>query len=1053
MQWIALIFTILLILPSTSQATDGKVYTVAIDSEYAPYEFVDVDGKVKGMLPDLLRAIGHSAGVTFQFLPMAWPDAVAALKHGRVDVVNMIRTPARAGQFEFSEPHSHIDQALFRNEHHADIHGIASIAGSRVALLHYDIAVEKLAKRDDFDRIMVNSKQEGFLMLNTGKVAAFFAAEQPGLYFLRQHALAHVEIAATGLFPQDFCFAAKKGNTAIIALLNRALATLKQSGHYDDIIQPWLLAPPGWLQLHKQPVLAAMLALVLLAIGFVLWNMQLRRTVARQTQELRQEREQLVENEAYRRTLYEQSPIGLALCRMDGCLVDINQAYADILGRSIADTLQLSYWDITPESYAEDEQRQLQALESTGSYGPYEKEYLHKDGHRVPVRLNGVILERGGERFIWSSVEDTRREKAQQFLMAEQAEVMQAVIENSPNGILVINSDARIERANPSACACFGYDKEELLQMTLHDLVPEDIRPQHFALFADEVAGRTHQIMGQTRELRARRNDGSQFPCAVTVSHFTVMGNKRLFSVLVQDLSQRKQAEQDSRRLASILEATSDFVAMADTSGRVLYINSAGKTMLGLDTPDLPQDLMLSDIHPNAAMQKIEQEILPAAVKHGVYQSDSTLRDLAGKEIPVSAVFMAHDLSRDGQPTKYSVIARDLTEERAMQAKIEHSQRLESLGVLAGGIAHDFNNILTAIMGNAAMAELKALHNPQDMPKYMHNIVESSEKAAELCKQMLAYSGKGKFVVKAVDLSAMVEDITKLLEISIAKGVVIKYHLSEQLPAVEADVAQMQQVIMNLIINASDAIGEKSGVISISTGVIQADQYYLASTSMNDALPAGRYVYLEVSDTGCGMSRKTQAKLFEPFFTTKFAGRGLGMSAVLGIVRGHHGTIKIYSESRRGTTFKVLLPLSDQPAEIAKPPTSSGQGWLASGTVLIVDDEETIRETAAMMLEDMGFATLTATDGVDGVRVYRERQDAIVAVLMDMTMPKMDGKTCYTELRRINKHVQVVLSSGYNEEEATSRFAGQKLAGFIQKPYTPDVLKEKMQQFMSRAEQ
>jgi len=1048
MQWVALICAMLAILPGSSLAADGKVYTVAIDSEYAPYEFVDVDGKVKGMLPGLLEAIGQSAGVQFRFLPMAWPDAVAALKSGEVDLINMIHTPARTGQFEFSEPHSHIHQALFRYDRHADIHDIASIAGSRVALQNYDIAVEKLASRDDFERVMVNSKQEGFLMLNAGKVAAFFAGEQPGLYFLRQHELAHVEIAATGLFPQDFCFTARKGNTAIIALLNRHLAKLKQSGEYDHIIRPWQLTPPNWVQLHKQEVLAGIVLLAMLALGFMLWNMQLRRTVGRQTRDLRKERTQLLESEAYRRTLYEQSPIGLALCRMDGHLIDINQAYADIIGRSVEETLQLTYWDITPEDYGEDEQQQLQSLENAGRYGPYEKEYLHKDGHRVPVRMNGVILERDGERFIWSCVEDISQEKAQQLKLAEQAEVMQAVIENSPLSILVLDNEANIHRANPSACNIFAYTEQELLQMTIHDLVPDDIRAKHYALFQDEVEGNLHQIMGETRELRARRKDGVIFPCAVTVSYFTIAGNKQLFSVLIQDLTQPQQAEQESRRLTSILEATSDFVAMTDAEERVLYINAAGRRMLGLHASALPDNLMFSDLHPDATNKKLEQEILPGAIKNGVYQSDYTLLNRNGDEIPVSAVFMAHDLSKDGRPDMYSVIARDLTEEREMHAKIEHSQRLESLGVLAGGIAHDFNNILTAIMGNAAIAERKALINPQDTARYLGNIVESSEKAAELCKQMLAYSGKGKFVVKAINLSAMVENITKLLEISISKNVVLKYHMAEQLPAVEVDMAQIQQVIMNLVINASDAIGDKSGVISIATGVMQADSAYLAGTSMDDQLSEGRYVYMEVSDTGCGMDKKTRSKLFEPFFTTKFTGHGLGMSAVLGIVRGHHGAIKVYSEIGRGSTFKVLLPMSNQQAETMMLETPSSDKWHGSGTVLIVDDEETIRETAAMMLEDMGFETLTATDGLDGVRVYQQHQHEIVAVLMDMTMPKMDGKTCFTELRRINKQVNVVLSSGYNEQEATNRFAGQGLAGFIQKPYTPDALQVKMQQIL-----
>jgi len=253
---------------------------------------------------------------------------------------------------------------------------------------------------------------------------------------------------------------------------------------------------------------------------------------------------------------------------------------------------------------------------------------------------------------------------------------------------------------------------------------------------------------------------------------------------------------------------------------------------------------------------------------------------------------------------------------------------------------------------------------------------------------------------------------------------------------------------MNLVINASEAIENRSGVICISTGVINLDQSYLQDTSINIDVQEGRYVFLEVSDTGVGMDEQTQQRIFEPFFTTKFTGRGLGMSAVLGIIRGHHGTMKVYSELKRGTTFKILLPISDQRPEKIDPIQTIINQWQGSGAVLIVDDEEAIRETAAMMLEDMGFSTFTAVNGLDGVEVYRKHQDEISAVLLDMSMPKLDGQGCFQELRRINKNVKVVLSSGYNEQDATSRFTGKGLAGFVQKPYLPQTLENIMRQLI-----
>jgi len=390
-------------------------------------------------------------------------------------------------------------------------------------------------------------------------------------------------------------------------------------------------------------------------------------------------------------------------------------------------------------------------------------------------------------------------------------------------------------------------------------------------------------------------------------------------------------------------------------------------------------------------------------------------------------------------------------EKEKMQQQVEHTQRLESLGVLAGGIAHDFNNLLTSIMGNAAMAERKVVYDPVAGKKCLTKIVQSSEKAALLCKQMLDYSGKGHFIIKPINLSAMVEGVTSLLGASIHSTIELNYHLAHQLPCIEADEAQLQQVVMNLVINASDAIGEKGGTITLSTGHLHADARLLAKSALphDDKLDEGEYVVLEVSDTGCGMDKDTRQRLFEPFFTTKFTGRGLGMSAVQGIIRGHKGAVSVDSEPGRGTTFKILFPVSAKRVEESKPCNTEFVDWQAAGTVLIIDDEEIIREIAALMLEDFGFQTITAVDGLDGVDAYKRHQSDIVAVLMDMTMPRLDGEGCFRKLRQIDPNVQVILSSGYNEQDVTGRFSGEGLAGFVQKPYHPDALRDAMRQFMT----
>jgi PAS domain S-box-containing protein len=379
------------------------------------------------------------------------------------------------------------------------------------------------------------------------------------------------------------------------------------------------------------------------------------------------------------------------------------------------------------------------------------------------------------------------------------------------------------------------------------------------------------------------------------------------------------------------------------------------------------------------------------------------------------------------------------SERKALEEKIQHTQKLESLGVLAGGIAHDFNNLLMGILGYAGLAQLE-LPNSSEAHNYLKEIEVSGRRAADLCKQMLAYSGKGKFIVKPLDLSELVEEMSNLLNVSISKAAVLKSNFAKALPAIEADPTQIRQVVMNLITNASEALEEKNGVISISTGWMECDSEYLRDTYLDVDLPPGPYVYVEVADTGCGMDEDTKGKLFDPFFTTKFTGRGLGLAAVLGIVRGHGGTIKVYSEKGKGSVFKVFFPASETPVAKSGATDASVLPLNGQGTILVVDDEETVRRLSRRILERAGYKVFTASDGTEGLELYRQYADTIDLVLLDMTMPRLGGEAAFRELRRIRSDVRVLLSSGYNEQEATSGFAGKGLSGFIQKPYTPDEL-------------
>lgn len=392
-------------------------------------------------------------------------------------------------------------------------------------------------------------------------------------------------------------------------------------------------------------------------------------------------------------------------------------------------------------------------------------------------------------------------------------------------------------------------------------------------------------------------------------------------------------------------------------------------------------------------------------------------------------------------------IFTDATVRLELESKILQAQKLESLEVLAGGIAHDFNNLLVGILGNS---ELALMDMPPEAPAREHvkQVEKTAKKATDLVRQMLAYSGKGRFVLEPLDPQNIVQEMTHLLELSISRKAFIKYDFADSVPPIEADATQVRQIIINLVTNASDAIGDRSGVICIATGAMECDRAYLSETYLDDDLPEGLYSYIEVSDTGIGMSPTVRERIFDPFFTTKFTGRGLGLAAVLGIVRGHRGAVKVYTEQGCGTTVKVLFPSIEKCEPMVDAPVFLSQPMSQDSKILLVDDEETVRAVGRSMLERMGLEVLTAADGQEALEIFAEHKGVVSCVILDLTMPVVGGEECFRELRRIRRDVPVILTSGYNEQDLISRFAGKGLAGFMQKPYRMAVLQKKIQEAM-----
>jgi PAS domain S-box-containing protein len=528
------------------------------------------------------------------------------------------------------------------------------------------------------------------------------------------------------------------------------------------------------------------------------------------------------------------------------------------------------------------------------------------------------------------------------------------------------------------------------------------------------------------------------------------------FALLARSHAARRvRTENLLRQVADrVLGVVYQFRLNADGTSSFPYASEAIRQIYRVEPEEVRWNAakVFAVLHPDdiagisASIEASAKGLSPWIHEYRVKFADGTVRWLAGNAAP--------QREADGATLWHGFIT-DITERKAADAavagferKLQETQKLESLGVLAGGIAHDFNNILTGVLGNASLASLE-LPAGSAAQSNLESIRLGALRAADLCKQMLAYSGKGRFVVRKASLNALVEETTQLLQISISKQAVLRFNLQPNLPAVEVDATQIRQVIMNLVINASEAIGQKSGVISLTTGLTRVDRAYLGGTILAPELPVGTYVSLEISDTGCGMSAETQSKIFEPFFTTKFTGRGLGLAAVLGIVRGHGGALKVYSEVGRGTTFKLLFPCAEGGAAAIEPGGATAATWRAQGTVLVVDDEETVRSTAALMLRKMGFDVALAADGREAVQIFAANPAGYALVLMDLTMPHLDGREAYAELRRVRDDVRVVMMSGFNEQEVISQFSGKGLVGFLQKPFLFETLGDTVRQALA----
>ena len=645
----------------------------------------------------------------------------------------------------------------------------------------------------------------------------------------------------------------------------------------------------------------------------------------------------------------------------------------------------------------------------------------------------------------------TARKHKEALLLGDQLKY-QTIVETMQEGYYEIDLDERLVFFNRALANLLGEAEERLLGVDFfRRYCPaeyvERMRSVHLSLAAGED-------VNPTAELIIARPDGSEAVLDVSVAAINdQQGLPKGFCGICHDVTDRKLAEAAAKaaeaRYNQLFEEANDVVYTHDLHGYFTSLNKAGERLSGYRREELYRRRIFDIIAPEqreTVLQMVEQKIL---AREGSTQYEVEVITKDGRRVPMEV--STRLLFVGERHVGVMGIARDITERRhaeeqrlRLEQQILHAQKLEGLGVLAGGIAHDFNNLLVGVLGNAGLA-LRRLPKDSPLHAYLKRIETAAQRAAELTSQMLAYSGHSSYVVRPLNLSRLISEMPDVFRATIPGPISLEFECDPHLPPIVGDTPQFHQILVNLITNAAEAIGEREGFIRVCTRVTTIAADMLDQFYFQEKCGPGEYVCLEVADNGCGMNEEQLARLFDPFYSTKSTGRGLGLAAILGIVRGHRGAIQVESRLGEGSSFRLYFPVAAKnvaapsAATAIAPPVrrnvAAPGGWRGSGMLLIVDDEEAVRVVAKEILERQGFTTLVAVDGREALELFEAHRDKITVALVDLTMPEMDGQEVMEALRAIQPNLPVIITSGYSEEDIMERFQDAPPAAFIKKPY------------------